>query len=457
MKLRHSLLTRYFLICFSVLLVFGLSGAFSSFLVLRIFGEQMGDRPPHFIANFVNAFVAEGLKPARVVSLLNQSNAGLLPLDYYYFDGAGQMQAAPKPALLTAAGVGPLLPSVDTQQRKLDYVPAQGDQVMAVRLNTGGYLVMHLVQERNFLSKTAYVPALIAFVFFLLLGFSLAFGYVVLRLRERFEVAKGVLADLKAGHLQARFPITRMDEFGYGMTLFNDMAEEIERHVQKLRHREAQTRTFFIGVAHDLRTPVAAQRSLLEILHEQGEALPAAQRAHFVHLSLLETHYFGRLVEDMLFLSKLDLLPERSSRVNLAQLVQQCCEQLGPESRSCLSLDLDDSAHVLGDALLLTRLLRNLLDNASTYAEQQIYVSVRQTERHCLLRVEDDGPGLSELERKEYGTQRHSRRVQGDKISLGLGSVIVAEITRLHGGELRVANQGERLSGAVVEIKLPTA
>lgn len=202
---------------------------------------------------------------------------------------------------------------------------------------------------------------------------------------------------------------------------------------------------------------MAAQQSLLEILHEKGEALSPEQRAHFVHLSLLETHYFGRLVEDMLFLSKLELQPARSGPVALAPLVRQCCEQLGPEPRSRFSLELDDSVSVVGDALLLTRLLRNLLDNACTYAQGQVHVSVRRAGARCLLRVEDDGPGLSALELQEYGTQRHSRRVQGDKISLGLGSVIVAEITRLHAGELRVSNQGERLSGAAVEVSLPAA
>lgn len=450
----RSAIARYFIVSLLVVVVFTLVGAGSSFLVFTTFGEQMGDRPPQFIQEFTEVLRREGIPPATTVRLFNEANANIFPLDFYLLDPQGKvLTEAPQPRLNPQI-LHPLLKQiVPGPPQTVNYRPARGDNVMVARLESGEYLVLHLVKEKYNLSQMAYLPAAFAFLGFLMIGFSLCFFYILWQLRQRFRVAQTVVEELKQGNLQSRFPVTEMDEFGRGMTLFNEMADEIEALVHRLRKEEAHTKRFFLGVAHDLRTPIASLKSLLETLGDYLHQLPPEEAAHLLRLSQLETNYFAQLVEDMLFLSGMDSGRLRREQVPVDQLLHACSDAL----RGPLDLELISPPDLMysGDRLLLERMLRNVLENAVTYAASRIVVTAEANAHSLYLRVEDDGPGFSPEEAQNYGKVRHSRRMVGKKLSLGMGSVIVAEIVRLHAGELHTYNGGPRLPGAVVEICFP--
>ncbi len=112
-------------------------------------------------------------------------------------------------------------------------------------------------------------------------------------------------------------------------------------------------------------------------------------------------------------------------------------------------------ARLVGDADALTRVLRNLLENAVRHAHSRVEVSLRQDHGLVRLTVGDDGPGIA-VEDRERVFGRFVR-LDSDRSRAGggsgLGLAIVAEIVAAHGGSVTA---GERTGGGtIITVQLP--
>ena len=154
----------------------------------------------------------------------------------------------------------------------------------------------------------------------ILLGIGLSMALFFRSLGEKAKLADSVIAELQSGNLSARFPITKMDEVGQAMQRFNRMAEEISHLVEQVKSAEKSRMRLLQELAHDLRTPVASLKSLIENL-DNGDA-PIDPRLHgeLIGLSLKEVDYFERLVEDLLVLAQVsEPRYQADSRKNIYQ------------------------------------------------------------------------------------------------------------------------------------------
>ena len=140
----------------------------------------------------------------------------------------------------------------------------------------------------------------------LILGVGVTITFVYNSVKNGVEQADSVIDELRRGNLKARFVIKRSDEFGQAMKRFNVMADEIETLVNNLRDSQQAKSKLLQELAHDLRTPVASLKSFLETLHLKGNLLNESVKEEFLELSLKEVDYFGKLVEDLLFLTQMD-------------------------------------------------------------------------------------------------------------------------------------------------------
>src|SRR5262249_3329095 len=110
---------------------------------------------------------------------------------------------------------------------------------------------------------------------------------------------------------------------------------------------------------------------------------------------------------------------------------------------------------------LLQRLVRNTLENASSFAKSEVAISLRpQGNGFVEIAIRDDGPGFSDAGLENFGKRRRTRYLSasGKKVSLGLGSVIAVQITDAHHGTLYVSNwltPSGAVGGAEVRIRLP--
>lgn len=212
-------------------------------------------------------------------------------------------------------------------------------------------------------------------------------------------------------------------------------------------------RRFTADAAHELRTPIAAIRAQAQVaLMETNDA----QRRHALNNTLEGCDRAVRLVEQLLTLSRLEAttVPDMGA-VDLAALSQRVVAELAPKAigkHQTLEFEASEPCPIPGNETLLTVLVRNLVDNAVRYSPSSahIRVAVHQQAGQVVLRVEDNGPGMTDDELRRLG-ERFFRVPGNEETGSGLGWSIVKRIATVHGLSLHVAHATE-LGGLEVRV-----
>jgi signal transduction histidine kinase len=197
------------------------------------------------------------------------------------------------------------------------------------------------------------------------------------------------------------------------------------------------------GASHELRSPLARIRMAVELLGDEHEALKARMARDVGELD--------SLIEEMLTASRLQSvgLPERVEEVDLLGLCAEEASRVEVEAAGA-------PVTVRGDARLLRRLVRNLLDNALRHgggAGLEVWAGPEGDQ--AVLRVCDRGPGVPEAERERIFDPFYQAPGAPAAGGSGLGLALVREIARHHGGDVRcLARKG---GGACFRVQLPRA
>ncbi|WKZ91754.1 quorum sensing histidine kinase QseC [Chimaeribacter arupi] len=200
-------------------------------------------------------------------------------------------------------------------------------------------------------------------------------------------------------------------------------------------------RRFTSDAAHELRSPLAALRVQTEVAQLAGE--DETMRTHALSNLTEGIDRATRLVDQLLTLSRLEALsgPEAREPVAWAGLVQQALAEVEPAARARqIRLHLHNTGTppvTHGQALLLSLMLRNLLDNAVRYSPGGTTVTVTLGPE---IRVEDQGPGMTAEHLARLG-ERFYRPPGQQENGSGLGLSIALRIAALHGLALRVENR----------------
>lgn len=296
------------------------------------------------------------------------------------------------------------------------------------------------------------------------------FAIIYSRVRKGIGIADEVITELQNGNLKARFPIHRKDEFGQAMIRFNFMASEIEKLVINVRNVEQARKKLLQELAHDLRTPMASLKSMVETLHQNNHKLQVQVQEELLSLSLKEIDYLGRLVEDLLFLAQVQepSYQRDQQSFDLAEILLEeieDCQLRSVHQGQKIEINSDRESlpiFLVGDPYLIRRLFRNALENSSSFARKKIRIVLKTLlENRVYLSIEDDGPGLSEEGLASFGYRRMTRKLDllpNGRVSVGLGSVVMRAICEAYRGTIEIANRYDsekRVVGAKVEIVLP--
>jgi CheY-like chemotaxis protein/two-component sensor histidine kinase len=174
-----------------------------------------------------------------------------------------------------------------------------------------------------------------------------------------------------------------------------------------------------------------------------------------------------RLVDDLLEVSRITSgkVVLQRARVSLHEVLASAAETNRPvveAARHSLHVDLEGIAglYVDGDALRLSQVFANLLNNSAKYTEPggHISLSAWREDRQAVVQVQDNGMGLSpdmleEVFQPFVQADRSASRAQG---GLGIGLSIVRSLVELHGGRVR-AHSGGLGRGSIFEVRLPVA
>jgi len=219
------------------------------------------------------------------------------------------------------------------------------------------------------------------------------------------------------------------------------MVERLNDLLERVRNSLENERRFTSDAAHELRTPLAALKTQLQVA--QG-ATDEQDRKRAIGNALLATDRATRLVEQLLMLARLehDAWKSQAERVNLHQIAAQVLAEAAPSAavkHIQLGLSGSEDTQVQGHAGLLAVLLRNLVDNALRYSPNatRVEVSITETGQGATLKVQDQGPGIPPDER-ELALQRFHRLAGESSTGSGLGLSIAARIVQLHQARLEL-------------------
>lgn len=232
--------------------------------------------------------------------------------------------------------------------------------------------------------------------------------------------------------------------------------EAFNHLLSQLRESNAVQQRFLTNAAHQLRTPLAALQMHLELMN--ARELPEDVRREIESMHGATTRA-TRLANQLLVLAKAESFTEQrrlKTLLNLRSLADAAVHEWVPRAIARdidLGFELRD-ASVLGDAVLLTEALNNLIDNALRYTPSggsaTVCCGVRSSQPY--LSVEDSGPGIP--------TWAHERvferffRIPGTLgDGAGLGLAIVQEVAEQHGARVEIANPGA--SGTRVTLVFP--
>jgi signal transduction histidine kinase len=220
------------------------------------------------------------------------------------------------------------------------------------------------------------------------------------------------------------------------------LAETLNRVLDRLRGADASRRAFVADAGHELRSPLATIRVLLDRLSEDR---PAHERRLAADRAAAEIDRLSVLVDDLLALASADehTMPLTVGEVDLDDVVLSEAGVL--RSRGMPVSVAVEPVRVVGDAHRLGRVVRNLLENAERHRHAAVRLHLSGNGSEALLLVDNDGPPVAVEDRERiFGrfVRLDDSRTR-DTGGTGLGLAIVAEIVRAHGGTVRAEESPE--------------
>ncbi len=363
----------------------------------------------------------------------------------------GRGAIAPTPP---EAGAPETLRQVDELHLGADF------RVLSRRLQTGdGVRVLHVGASLDDVrdSTTILATSLAVTVPVVALVLALLVWWLVGRTLRPVEAIRAQVATIGGRDLHRRVPQPPSDdEIGRLARTMNEMLDRMEG-------ADRAQRRFVADASHELRSPLTRIRSELEVeLARPTDAVADADGLLATHRSVLEEAVgLQRLVEDLLHLARSDAgAHTRSARrepLDLDDLVLRQARRIRGDTRVKVDLSGVSAAQVDGDPGELTRMIRNLVDNAVRHAVSAIVLSLHEEGGWAVFTVADDGPGIAEADRDrvfERFTRLDDARTR-DGGGTGLGLAITRDIVVAHGGRVSVDECPG--GGARFVVTLPTS
>jgi signal transduction histidine kinase len=229
----------------------------------------------------------------------------------------------------------------------------------------------------------------------------------------------------------------------------DNLAVTMHDMARKLSAYDNTIKAFMQNASHELRTPMMSIQGYAEGLKlgvvEDKEAA--------LNIIIEESKRLNLIVEDLLYLTKLDSLQESLNleKLQLEEVLKSCIERvngIAVKNHIKIMLSLDKNLYLMADDEKITRAIINILGNALRYAREIIRIEAKQQESKIIINIVDDGPGF---EAKDL-PRIFERFYKGKGGEHGLGLAITKSIIEKHGGSITAQNSEN--SGACFEIRL---
>lgn len=316
-----------------------------------------------------------------------------------------------------------------------------------------GLWLRGVVSENQGVTQMAAITRLLLLFLPLFVVSSVLGGYLFARrmLRPIQEISESAARIGDSGDLKMRI------EIGEGKDELHQLAEGFNEMFGRLESSFERERRFTADASHELRTPVSVIMAQCEMTLEETRS------AEEYELALRTIHRQGRkmskLINDMLEFTRLEMRAEgyEMGAVDMTGLVRSICMDMAliKEKNITLDYDVEGGISVRGNRQLLARLLANLISNAYRYGREDgfIFVSLKRRGQGVEISVSDNGIGIAAEEQPKIFQRFYQADHSHSGMGTGLGLSMAYEITRFHGGEIRVESELGKGSVFVVVLK----
>jgi signal transduction histidine kinase len=304
---------------------------------------------------------------------------------------------------------------------------------------------------------------MLTFAAALSVGFALLYA---MPLSSRIQRVRAGTERIAGGQLGSDVRVDGHDEVAGLADDFNRMARALEEAAEREREMEKARRDLIAAVSHDLRTPLASTRALIEALAD-GIAADPQTETRYLSSASRELAHLSRLVDDLFELARIDAgaLQLTLEEASLHDLISDTISSFQPQAEQqgvCLAGEIvGDVDPVLANPPRLQRVLHNLVSNALRHTPADGTVTLRATRAGEEVQVEvcDTGEGIAAedlprvFERSFRGEQSRTRAEKDSAPGAGLGLAIARGLVEAHGGRLTATS--EMGSGSVFRFTLP--
>ncbi len=331
----------------------------------------------------------------------------------------------------------------------------------------GGYALSSLLTFFNiwfsaqmmFASQHDLLLAIVLLVF--ATGMAMVLGYILSStITDRVHLLKDAAEKLAEGDLKTRVPVHGRDEVAMLASTFNQMAEQLEAVDSKQRELEQLRADLIAWVGHDLQTPLASIRAILEALEDDVVEDPQTVK-RYLNTAQRDVRSLSALIDDLFQMAQLNAgnIPLDRTKSSLADLISDTLESFSElAARQGVKLEGSVDANVdpvTMDTQRIGRVLNNLVGNAirHTPSQGEVKVHVRRLRpgMGVEVSVSDTGEGirsedLPHVFESFYRGEKSRSRITG---GAGLGLAISRGIVQAHGGTIMVesaAGQGSRFT-----------
>lgn len=235
---------------------------------------------------------------------------------------------------------------------------------------------------------------------------------------------------LSARDWQEPMKIDRKDEIG-------KLGSSLEDLRTQLISQDKLERDFLQNISHDLKTPVMVIRSFLQAIKDG--IFPKGDLDSSLDLMDEEAERLEKKIKDLLYFSKLEYLSyekDKFEKFSLSRLLEDIASKFKFKDDIKFHLDIQDTV-IVGDVERWTVVIENILDNATRYASDEIFITLHIENGKTRLQIGNDGPKIEQ----ETFDNLFKEYNKGEKGEFGIGLAIVKKILDLHGASIYAENR----------------
>jgi signal transduction histidine kinase len=318
---------------------------------------------------------------------------------------------------------------------------------LTIVFTVGLILVNVWVLTQMMFISSAYLSIMSSVLIFAGLG-AISFGYFIAKaMTDRLQHLSDGAEKLSKGDLTTRLAVNGNDEIAQLTHSFNTMAQELQSVDAQKQQLEQTRRNLVAWVSHDLRTPLASMRVMMEALND-GVVTDEETVFRYMQNTVTEIDNLDHLIDDLFELAQLDVKDIKLNyrATNLLDLVEDTLSLLMPKAKR-KHITLNSTVHP--DVAVVTiapdkiqRVLNNLIDNAIKYTPENQRISLNAYPTLEGMQVDISNTGVTIAPEQlpklfESFYRGESSRVQQDgERGAGLGLAIARGFIEVHGGKI---------------------